>query len=259
MKQTKEYLHHLSTILIDDEEDARFVLRRHLATSCPEVKVVAEAASLAEARKLMEQLRPNLIFLDIELRDGAGFDLLDQFPGAAHHVVFVTSHDEYALRAFRYTAADFLLKPIDEEDVRVAVQKVLQRNQPAELDYLRSLLRQPEVLATKLLLSTREGMTLLHFEEIVRLESDSGYTTFFTKENERVMVSKVIKEYEDLLPEGRFFRIHNSHVVNLAFVKQVLWEDGGTVVMHDGAALPLARRRKEGFLEMLTKGKQSGL
>lgn len=238
--------------LIDDEADARKVLRE-LLQWCPGVEIAGEADSVASGLALLRETRPDAVFLDISMNDGTGFDLLDKFPQAPCQVVFVTAHDQFALRAFRYNALDYLVKPIDPKELLRAVERISNGFRVEDLSrQLASLLQSmQERKLEKIALYTQKGLIFLRTERIVHLQSEGSYTTFFTIENERYMVSRSIKEYETLLADAGFFRIHQSFLVNLAFVKGVLREEGGYAEMENGTKLPIARRRKDEFLKLL--------
>jgi two-component system, LytTR family, response regulator len=239
--------------IIDDEKDAREVLRT-LLEWCPGVEVVGEADGVASGYALLQQLRPTAVFLDISMNDGTGFDLLDKFPQPPCQIVFVTAHDAFALRAFRYHALDYLMKPIDPKELLRAVERISAGHRMEDL--ARQLAALLEGMKTrkleKVALHAQEGLIYLRTDQIVHLQSEGSYTTFYMLGQERHVASRSIKEFEDMLcGEEGFFRIHQSHIVNLSFVKRVLREDGGYAQMETGAKLPIARRRKEEFLQAL--------
>ncbi len=236
--------------IIDDETHARQFLRTLLGQLCPEVEVVGEADGVGAGLQLIRQTRPDAVLLDISMEDGSGFDLLEFFPQLDFKVIFTTAHDEFALRAFNFAAIDYLLKPIQPKDLMRAVDRV--REMPM-LDYsekIKTLLenaRQHRPLT--ITIYTQEGIILLKVEQIVYLVSDNAYTTFHLLDGEQFVVSRPIGEFEVLLPTQSFFRVHQSYLVNLAYVHKILKDDGGSVVMSDGSQLPIARRRKDVFIE----------
>lgn len=236
--------------IIDDEAHARQFLRTLLETLCPEVEIVGEADGVGTGLQLIRQARPDAVLLDISMEDGSGFDLLDFFPKLDFKVIFTTAHDEFALRAFNYAALDYLLKPLQPKDLLRALERV--RETPM-LDYtekIKVLLENArQHRPTTITLHTQEGLTLLKLEHVVYLASENTYTTFYLQNGEQLVVSRAIGEFEVLLPGDSFFRIHQSYLVNLAFVRKILKDEGGSVVMNDGTHLPLARRRKDEFLE----------
>lgn len=238
--------------IIDDEQDARVSLRILLNSLCPDVEICGEANSVASAYTLIRQTQPHGLLLDISMEDGTGFDLLDKFPKPNFQVIFTTAHDEFALKAFRYHALDYLLKPINPVELAQTIDRV-QINQSK--DYSARLINLLESNRTqkldKITLSSLEGMVFLSLSQIVHLESEGSYTTFYLLSRERHVVARPMKDFEELLPEDDFFKLHQSHIVNLSLVKKVLREDGGYALMEDGNKIPIARRRKEAFLDVM--------
>lgn len=240
--------------IIDDEQDARQALRTLLKTYCPEVEVCGEADSVESAEQLLKQIQPHGILLDISLEDGTGFDLLEKFPNAPFQVVFTTAHDEFALKAFRYHALDYLLKPINPLELIQTMTRIkveVPQNFPERISHLLESERNKRI--DRITLTSQEGMVFLRIEDIVRLESDGSYTTFYLLNKEEHLISRPMKDFEDLLADHDFFRLHQSHIVHLPFVKKILREDGGYALMEDGYKVPIARRRKDDFLDLLKK------
>lgn len=241
--------------IIDDEEDARKVLRE-LLSWYKDVEVVGEAEGVTAGLQLLQANHLDAVFLDISMNDGTGFDLLDMFSQPPCQIVFVTAHDTFALRAFRYNALDYLMKPIDPRELLRAVERIGLGLHMSDLS--RQLATLLEVMKTrkleKIALHASDALIYLRTNQIIHLQSEGSYTTFYMLGQERHVASRSIKEFEDMLcSEAGFFRIHQSHVVNLSFVKRVLREDGGYAQMENGAKLPIARRRKEEFLQALEK------
>jgi two-component system LytT family response regulator len=241
-------------VLVDDEPPARALLRALLNRYCPAVECVGEAGSVAAAEELIRRVQPDAVLLDVAMEDGTGFDLLDRFPGLSFQVIFTSAHHDYAVRAFRYHALDYLLKPVAPRDLIAAIGRLGSESQTVYLEKIRALLESTrENQLTRLVLSTLEGQTFLPLEDIIRLESDGNYTTFHVAGHERHVVSRSIKEFEELLPAGRFFRVHQSHIVNLAFVRKIVKKDGDYAVMSDGRTVPIARRRKDEFVGSMVR------
>ncbi len=243
----------LLVLIVDDEADARSVLKSYLADYCPNHHLAGEAANVLEAFRKIRELKPDLLLLDIQMADGEGFDLLDMFSSHPFHVIFTTAHDEFALKAFKYSAVDYLLKPIAPEDFVRALEKAELKHSQDQLFHLMKMMegKGKKESFDKIALPSQDGLTILSLKEITHLESDGCYTTFYAKDGQRTVVSRSIKEFEELLPDDQFFRVHVSHIVNLDFVKKYLKEDGGYAVLQNGLKIPIARRRKEEFLEML--------
>jgi two-component system LytT family response regulator len=244
--------------LVDDEPLCRNTLRVFLRADCPEARIVGEAESLAEATELIPPAAPDLLLLDVQLSDGTGFDLLDRFPEPDFKVIFTTAHDEFALRAFRYSAIDYLLKPVDPDLLLEAVRKAAAHPSTVFQEQIAQLrLNTTARSFDRITLNTGDGLLFIQTADIARLETNGNYTFAYLTNGERHLVSRNMKEFEEMLPEPAFFRINQSHLVNTARVRKFLKDDGGGyVVMHDGIKLPLARRRRDGFLVTLSNFSQ---
>jgi len=239
--------------IIDDEIDARYSLCKLLEKYCPEVEIVGEATGVEEGIRLIHQQNPDVVLLDIAMQDGTGFDLLDHFPRPTFKVIFTTAYDQFAIKAFKYNALDYLLKPVDIEELVAAVEKAKKSQLSSFPDKITGLLKMAKSRhLEQIALSSMEGLVFLKLEEIVHLEADGNYTTFHVTGKEKHTVVRPIKEYDNLLPPSSFYRTHQSHIVNLDFVKKFLREDGGMAVLSDGALVPVARRRRDDFLKKLT-------
>lgn len=240
-------------VLIDDEPRARGVLRSFIKDFCPKLKVVGEAGGVAEGVQLIRHVSPDLVFLDVEMRDGQGFDLLDKFTKPGFKVIFTTGHDKFAVRAFKYYAIDYLLKPIDPNELVAAINRLNELQSENGLIQLLKVMQQPlqKKMFDRLALPSMDGITMMKIDDIVRLEADAGYTTFYSRSGEKTLVTRSIGEFAEVLPSETFFRVHVSHLVNVEFVKKFLREDGGQALMENGDQVPIARRRKEEFLDLL--------
>ncbi len=236
--------------LVDDEPAARGSLRQLLRDNCPDTNIIGEAGSIAEARHLLQREPIDLLLLDVEMEDGTGFDLLDQISPIPFRVVFTTAHHDFAIRAFRYNAIDYLLKPIDPDELQNAVCKAqLNRDQARQQQQIAKLLSTAAQKSfDRITLDTGSGLIFTRVGEIVRIESCGNFSFVFLADGERCLVSHNLKSFEEMLPPVHFFRPHQSHIVNTAFVKRFFKEDGGYALMHDGARIPVARRKKEAFL-----------
>lgn len=229
------------------------LIRQLLAKNCPGARVVGETDSLHQAEHLLRNRQVDLLFLDVELKDGAGFDLLDRLPELNTQVVFTTAHREAAIRAFRYNAVDCLLKPLVPHEFYTAVKKARQRQyaETIQQQYALILQNQERSLPDKIALPIGSSCVFAQANEITRLESCGNYTFVYFADRERCLVSRNLKEMEDVLPRSAFFRPHQSHIVNVNFVRQFRKEVNCTALMHDGAQVPVARRRKDDFLALL--------
>lgn len=242
----------LRIMLVDDEAPCRAALRSFLHDGCPEARIVGEAASLSEAVRRLEQQAVDVLLLDVDLGDGTGFDLLDRFPEPGFRVVFTTAHDEFALRAFRYSALDYLLKPVDPADLVAAVRRLNFRSLAEHQRQLEQLRQQSAGRDTdRITLNTGDGLLFIRTQEIVRLEAQGNYSFAFLENGERHLVTRSLTAFEEILPSPPFFRAHQSHLINTAFVRKLVRDNGDQLLMTDKTAIPLARRRRELFSELM--------
>lgn len=244
----------IRVVIVDDEQATRVLLKQLFRDYFPDVQLIGEAEDVASGVELLREQSPDLLFLDIQMPDGSGFDLLNHFKTPDFQLIFITAYDKFALKAFDYNAIDYLLKPLEPRSLRRAIEKLRLHSDRALRPRLQGMM---EVLenrqAQKIALSSAEGYAFYQLEEIIRLESSGNYTTFFLKDGQRATVAKTIKEYEELLPENLFYRVHQSHIVSLQHVRKFLKAENGQALMADGSKVPVARRKKEKFLELLTK------
>ena len=244
----------IRVIIVDDEPKNRKILRSLLTDFCPEVAIVGEAASAEEALTLIDETPPDLLLLDIEMPRGNAFDLLDQLMPVKFEIIFITAFDEYTLKAFRYSALDYLLKPVDIQELKTAVKKASEKislkSINKQLANLLQNVQSPGMIAPKIALPTQDGFIFQSTREIVRFEARGNYTYVFTSEGNKHVSSRTIRQYEEMLPESLFFRIHNSHIINLNYIKKYNKGRGGLVIMSDGSQLEVATRRKDAFLAL---------
>ncbi len=243
----------LRVALIDDEPESRQTLRVFLQDYCPEVEILGEADSVLTAYQLLQKIELDAIFLDVQMTDGTGFDLLRKFPEPAFQVIFTTAYDEFAIRAFQVNASDYLLKPIDIDDLLRAVSKIKpgSKEKTADERMAHLLVNNEQGKFEKIALPSAEGLHFIDLSEVVRLESDANYTSFHLHSSERITVARTLKNFENLLPEADFFRSHQSHIVNLRHVKRIERKDGGYLLMADHAQVPIARSKKEELMQIV--------
>jgi len=246
----------MKAIIVDDEPDARDALRMALERYCPEVKIVAMSESPVDGLEQIRMHHPELIFLDIQMPGMSGFDMLTKLEESDVNVIFVTAHDKYALKAIRFSALDYLLKPVDAEELQNAVQKAMQKQNRGEYNlkmksFLENIRSQQEQLG-KLSVPTLEGFLFIEINEIVNCRADDNYTEISLITKEKILVSKTLKDVEEMLAGNTFFRIHQSHLINLKFLQRYVKGDGGYVVMKDGTSLDVSRRKKEEFLRVIS-------
>jgi len=248
-----------TAILIDDDSNLRNGMRSMLERYAPEITILGEADNVIAGIEAIDTLKPQVVFLDIHLGDGTGFDILEQLAHkngkSSSHIVFITAHEQYAIKAFRFSALDFLLKPVDPEELQKVIQKiksVLEKNDGyAHIDLLLENIRRKVDNFKRIALSTSDGIHLFEISDIIRCESEDNYTKFYIKNHKPVLISKTLKEYEEMLAEHGFERIHQSHLINLAYLKSYIKRDGGYVVMADNSNLPISQRKKERLNELL--------
>ncbi len=249
----------ISALLIDDDANLRNGMKSMLDRYAPDISIIGEADSVETGVRAMELYRPQVVFLDIQLGDGTGFDILEQHAikhgKSTSHIVFITAHEQYAIKAFRFSALDFLLKPVDPEELQIVIGKiksVLDKNDGyAHIDLLLENIRKKVDNFKRIALSTSDGIHLFEVSDIIRCESEDNYTKFYIRNSKPVLISKTLKEYEELLTGHGFERIHQSHLINLAYLRSYIRRDGGYVVMHDGSHLPISQRKKERLQELL--------
>lgn len=243
----------MKAIIIDDVDAIRQKNRNVILENCPEIVIVAEADSVVSGVEAIRKFQPDLVFLDVEMTDGTGFDLLNELQPIQFKVIFITGFQEFAIQAFRFSAIDFLLKPIDPDDLVEAVAKVSEAlNQESfelKLSTLFSNMQQPEKLQ-KLVLKTSQKVYPVMVDDIVRCEGHKNSTTFYLINGEQMSVTTALKEYELMLTPLQFFRSHQSHLINMQYFDHYTKKDG-FIIMKDKSAVPLATRKREDFFELL--------
>ncbi len=243
-------------IIVEDMPQAAEALERDLAEHCPEVEVLGRAASIVAAAKLLGQVTPDIVFLDILLGDGTGFDLLDIFPNLSAHVIFITASDEHALRAFRYAATDYLLKPVDAVQLKQAVARAKTKTAGANesLQLLRDTIRRPaDTLPSRISLASQERIAVVEIADIIRCESDGNNTWFILATGEKIFVTRTLKQFEQLLEQHGFVRAHQSHLVQMNYIREFQKKDGGYLKLKNGELVPVSVRKRSEVLEMLEK------
>lgn len=252
----------VSCIIVDDEIQNQVVLERMIDRFCPTVEVRGTASSVREAIQLIEQTNPDIVFLDIEMPEENGFRLLEQISDPNFSVIFTTAHAEYALKAIKYAAMDYLLKPINLTELKTGIEKVIEKRKSetnnvsdfqTKVQVLQENRKDNSIDFEKIALPTKDGIAMFSLEDIIWCQAQKGQTLFFMKDGNKVLVSELLKEYEILLPDSKFCRIHKSHIVNLGHVDKYLNGSGGSVVMSDGTNLEVAVRRKKEILDRLRR------
>ncbi|MGD1846494.1 MAG: LytR/AlgR family response regulator transcription factor [Salibacteraceae bacterium] len=245
----------MKVLIVDDEPDALDNLEIMLSDWTEGIEVVGRAQGVATGVKKFRETQPDIIFLDIEMPDGNGFELLAQLPTAGFHVIFVTSHDRYMLRALRLAAIDFLLKPINPVELQSAVQRAQQKLNEKDEHTKRQVL-QENLNAdepSRLVVSDKNNIYLIEISDLLYCKGEGNYTTFYLREESPVVISKTLKTYEKLLLDEHFFRVHNSYIVNLKAVKRIEKGTSDRLVMRNGDKVPIATRRKSEVIQLLTQ------
>ncbi len=249
----------LKAIIIDDEPDCCESLAILLERFCPEVTISAICNSGMQAISAIQEIQPHLVFLDIEMPYMNGFELLEKLPAIDFELIFTTSYDQYAIKAFRFSALDYLLKPIVREDLQKAVSKAVSRAKsplPQQLEILLQKINQTTNPIQRIALPTMDGLQLVPVSSIISCASDGNYTNFLMKDKQKIVVSRQLKEVEEMLSEHSFLRVHHSYLVNMNEINKYLKGEGGYLVMSDGSTVDVSRSKKEDLLKRLLPYKE---
>jgi two-component system LytT family response regulator len=243
----------IKAIIVDDELHSRKTLAIQLNKNCPEVKIAAECSSGEEGLQAIADYQPDVVFLDVEMPHMNGFEMLQQLPAISFQIIFTTGYDAYAIKAIRFSALDYLLKPIEREELKRAVAKIHQLPPPnlaQQFDLLLQQLKNKTAVLQKIALPTLDGFKLVPLERILRCESDGNYTHVVLKNGEKLLICRQLKEMEQLLEGHPFLRIHHSHLINLNEITQYVRGEGGWVVMSDHTSVNVSRSRKDALLKL---------
>ncbi|MES2513538.1 MAG: LytTR family DNA-binding domain-containing protein [Bacteroidota bacterium] len=244
----------IKAIIIDDETNNQELISNLLSSYAENIQVVSIADSVESGFQAITEHQPDLIFLDIQMPDGTGFDLLKKFDKVSFKVIFVTAHQEYAIEAFKYSALDYLLKPLSPSNLISAIKKVEESFNSDELNLklktLLSNITEPAKTKRKIVLKTMERIYSIDLNDVIRFESDGGYTKVYLLDGKRIMVSRTMKEFDDLLTDVGFLRVHNSHLINMNHLF-CFEKTEGHIVMKDDSIVPVSNRKKEQLLELL--------
>ena len=246
----------ISAVIIDDEINNIKNLEQLLHLYCPEVNVIASALNAKDGKEMILQSEPDLVFLDIQMPGENGFELLQSLSKYSFEVIFVTAFDQYGIKAVKFAAIDYLLKPIDIEELKIAVKKVIVKKeegkQSSQLQNLMQLLKDNQE-EHRIALSSAQEIRYVKPSQIIRCESSNNYTTFYLTSGEKLLISKPIYFYEDLLQDYSFIRCHQSHLVNKKFITSFIQKDGGNLLLEDNTLLPVSKQKKEMIKEWLGK------
>lgn len=243
----------IKAIIIDDERKGRIALKQKLADYCADVLVIGEAENGEQGIEIIKKLQPQIVFLDIEMPRMNGFEMLHKIPQKNFHLIFTTAYDQYAIKAIKYAAFDYLLKPIDIEELKTAIAKI-NAHTPEETERKLETLQQnlyTKNIFNKIAVHTLQGLLFFNISDIIHLEAQSNYTILYFLNHPKLTASRTLKEFEDLLPNDIFFRPHHSHLINLNFIKKYIKGDGGQIEMQNGDYIDVSRRKKEEFLKAI--------
>lgn len=246
----------LSAVIIDDELKGRIALRGKLQSYCPDVLLAGEAANGAEGLRLIQEQKPEIVFLDIEMPFMDGFEMLHMLPQKDFHLIFTTAYDQYAIKAIRFAAFDYLLKPIDIEELKSAIERVKGQSKGQTEEKLQVL---QQNLATrtqlgKIAIPTIDGLLFFNLSDIIHLEAESNYTAIHFSGHPSLLASRTLKDFEELLPADIFFRTHHSHIINLHYIKRYIKGEGGQIELENGIYVMVSRRKKDEFLRKFRHG-----
>jgi two-component system LytT family response regulator len=242
----------MKAVIVDDEAHCRETLSMQLARYCPDIQIIASCRSAAEGLECLLEQSPDVLFLDVEMPVMNGFELLERLPAINFDIIFTTGYDAYAIKAIRFSALDYLLKPIDKDDLQKAVAKIRRPSAPQMAQQLELLLQKLDhkKALTKIALPTAHGFDVVPIDTIIRCEADDNYTHVVLKTGKPLLVSRTLKEIEQLLAENSFLRVHQSHLINLNEMLRYIRGEGGYVIMSDNSSVPVSRSRKEVLLNV---------
>ncbi|MDO6674967.1 LytTR family DNA-binding domain-containing protein [Tenacibaculum sp. 1B UA] len=245
----------LTAILVDDMPTALNMLQNDLTQFHPEIEIIGTAKSVVEASKVLRKQQPDILFLDIMLGDGTGFDVLEIHPNLSSKIIFVTASDEYAIKAFKFAAIDYVLKPYSNEDLTNAISKAKNQIKPdkEQLTVLQQSITKPSQRPKKISLNTANKIMVVNLDDIVRCQSDNNYTEFFMNDGQKILVGKTLKYFADMLKELDFLRVHQSHLINIQFIKEFIKSDGGYLVLKNKTTVPVSVRKKNEVISVLEK------
>ena len=243
----------IKAIIIDDIEQARITLKKDLQVYASDVTVIGEANGVVEGAKLLKSVCPDVLFLDIQMQDGSGFDLLDILKDIPFKIIFITASDAHAIKAFRYAAIDYLLKPVDPDELIAALDKFRNQklNENEKYKLLNDSLKNYSKPHERLALHTQDKIHIVNICDIIRCESNVNYTEFFFQNGKKMLVTKTLKEFEDLLCDQGFYRVHQSHLINTKYIKEFIKTDGGYLLMTDNSNVPVSTRKRPEVVKML--------
>ena len=245
----------LTAIIVDDMPSTLKMLQNDIVKHHKEIEIIGTAKSVVEAAVLLRKKQPDILFLDIMLGDGTGFDVLEIHPNLSSKIIFVTASDEFAIKAFKFAAIDYILKPYSNEDLSNAINKAKIQIKPdkEQLTVLQQSIKQPNQRPKKISLSTSDKIIVVNLDDIIRCKSDNNYTEFFLIDNQKILVGKTLKYFADMLKEFNFIRVHQSHLINIQYIKEFIKSDGGYLVLKNKITIPVSVRKRNEVIQKLEK------
>ncbi|MGB3545783.1 MAG: LytTR family DNA-binding domain-containing protein [Saprospiraceae bacterium] len=244
----------MTAILVDDLPQAMRLLESDLKELYPSLRIIGRAEGVVSAAKLLRKQEPDLLFLDIMLGDGTGFDLLEIFPDLRSRLIFVTASNEHAIRAFRFAAVDYLLKPVNPDELRDAVDRAVKQvlpPPPGKLELLKETLDSPDKLPSRISLPGETGIDIVEVADIVRCRSEVNNTHIYLRGGQQLFLNKTLKYYDEMLRDHGFVRVHQSHLVNPAYIDRYVRENGGSLLLRNGESVPVSTRKRSAVLALL--------
>jgi len=245
----------LTAIVVDDEHSSIQNLQQKLKEFCPDISVIAVAETPEDAIQFIQRFKPDVIFLDIEMPRMSGLRIVEQITEYTGEIIFITAYNHYAIDAIRISAFDYLVKPVSISDLQNAVARLVKYKQSEtreRLDILKQSLSEHKSQEDKIAVPTSEGLEFIQIKTIVHIESSSNYSKIFFTGGKNLLVTKLLKDFEDILLPYKFYRVHNSHLINLVYIKRYIRGEGGQVVMQDDTCIDVSRRKKEEFLRIIS-------
>jgi len=247
----------IKIIIIDDESRARIAIENIILSNLKDVEIVDRAEDVKSGLNSILKHKPNIVLLDINLPDGTGFDILRQIPKIDFKLIFITAHEEYAVKAIKFSALDYIVKPIDVSELIAAVERarneVIDESNNLKIEAFLTNFENIKNEVKKIVLKTSDSIHLVNIQNIIRCEADNNYTHFYLNDNKKILVSNTLKEYEELLGQYNFFRVHQSHLINLNYIAKFDKKDGGSLVMTDKSQIPVSARKRHLLLEFFDR------
>jgi two-component system LytT family response regulator len=243
----------MKAVIIDDEKRTRELIAKLIESFELGIETFPVGENVTSGLKAIEEIKPDIVFLDIQMPDGTGFDLLKMIPQKTFEVIFITAHEEFAIKAIKFSALDYILKPIDPEELKKSIEKAIEsidhKREDSQFEALQQNIQPSQ--KRRLVLKTQESVHVVDLDKIIRCEADRNYTSFYLVDHKKILVSKTLKDYETLLTGHNFLRVQQSHLVNLDYVDRYDKAHGGTVIMKDGSEVPISPAKRDIFFKIL--------